>query len=226
MFFSKTKKGENLQRGITMFEMVVVIAIVTIMTTILVASYPRFGDRFSLSSIAREVALTFRSAQVFGVAVREFPASEQEYPPFGIYADTTDLSNNQTFTLFGDRCNGEGDCGVFGNFNGIYDEIDGCGGGETECMETLTISNKARIDDVCVGDVITGTERCSADETDPVTRIDITFIRPNPDAKIRINAEADTWDYAEIFLSSRKYPDVQKVVRVWITGQIAVIDEI
>jgi len=194
------------------------------MTIVLVASYPSFGDRFSLSSIAREIALSFRSAQVFGIAVKEFPAHEEEYPPFGVYMDTTDLTNNPPLVLFGDYCDGPTNCGGFGNFNNFYDEIDGCGGDETECMETFTASSKVKVDDVCVGDL--ATERCATDATNPIDRLDVTFVRPNSDASININGVDDNWDYAKIFLSSSKHPDVQKVVRIWITGQIAVIDDI
>ena len=52
--------------GFTMVEMLVVIAIFGIVTTILLFNLPTFRNQASLDLVAQEVAITIRGAQVFG----------------------------------------------------------------------------------------------------------------------------------------------------------------
>ena len=50
--------------GFTLIEMIVVIAIFGIVTTIILANLPTFRDRSSLDLVAQEVAINIRGAQV------------------------------------------------------------------------------------------------------------------------------------------------------------------
>ncbi len=76
-------------------ELVVVMAIFTIMTIVVMANLPAFRSRTSLDLLAEEVAITIRQAQVFGVGTRVF---ETEFPSYGVYFSI----DPQSFVLFGD----------------------------------------------------------------------------------------------------------------------------
>ena len=56
--------------GFTLIEMIVVIAIFGIVTTIILANLPTFRDRSSLDLVAQEVAINIRGAQVYGASGR------------------------------------------------------------------------------------------------------------------------------------------------------------
>lgn len=68
-FFKKiNKKGQFLSRGFSVLELIVVLAIFAIMTTILISDIPNFQDKSSLDLTVSEVATYIRGAQVYGAA--------------------------------------------------------------------------------------------------------------------------------------------------------------
>ncbi|KKS77556.1 MAG: hypothetical protein UV64_C0006G0011 [Parcubacteria group bacterium GW2011_GWC1_43_11b] len=69
MFFSSFKKISRpvLVSGFTLFEMIVVIAIFTIVTGIVLANLPGFRSKTSLDLMAQEVALQIRGAQLYAM---------------------------------------------------------------------------------------------------------------------------------------------------------------
>jgi prepilin-type N-terminal cleavage/methylation domain-containing protein len=72
-FFKKilgSKKNPNLSRGFSILELMIVLTIFAIMTTILIADIPNFRDKSSVDLTASEVATYTRGAQVYGAAQR------------------------------------------------------------------------------------------------------------------------------------------------------------
>jgi len=70
-FFKKNlgfKKNPNLSRGFSILELMVVLTIFAIMTTILIADIPNFREKSSLDLTVSEVATYIRGAQVYGAA--------------------------------------------------------------------------------------------------------------------------------------------------------------
>src|SRR3989344_1213873 len=225
-----TKK--NLSGGFTLFEMIVVTAIIAFITASILAEYPELGSRFSLSRIAREISLSMRQAQTYGLAVREFPVENNIYPPYGFYIKPVQGSDN-SFIIFGDFCDNLGNCSsdtrYAGNgdnffnpsvtgFIGPNGNVD-CGG-PCERLEELRITREVVGYDVCVVDA---GRSCWSDGS--LEELHITFRRPDPQAHIRkIPDDNQDHNSAEIIISSSKVPDAKKVVRIWITGQISVQD--
>jgi len=109
--------------GFTMVEMLVVIAIFGIVTTILLFNLPTFRNQASLDLVAQEVAITIRGAQVFGGGGP---------PTYGIYIDQT----NSQFDLFRDLDGSGG----YNNQPGIA-----CVG---ECVERYALSGGFKINDI------------------------------------------------------------------------------
>ncbi len=217
-------KAGNKKGGFTLLEMVIVTAIIMVITALVLASYPSLGSRFSLARLAREIALSIRQAQVYGLAVREFPLRQEIYPPYGIYIRPRANAEN-AFIIFGDYCN-PSNCDspeqYYGSGDGFYNVTVGdCGSDTTECLERLLIKKEAFIEDVCVS--ASGQESCWKDGS--LEELHVVFNRPDPEAIIRkVPNDGLTYNSARIIIGSVRAPDRKKTIRVWVTGQISVQD--
>jgi prepilin-type N-terminal cleavage/methylation domain-containing protein len=61
-------------KGFTLFELLAVMAVFILLTSITIASDSRFGGRVALEAVAYDIALSIREAQIYGVAVRRTSA--------------------------------------------------------------------------------------------------------------------------------------------------------
>jgi len=97
-FYKKNKSQFRTfdRSGFSLMEMVVVITIFIIITSIVMFNAPEFRERSSLELVAQEVAINIRGAQVYGIATRKV---DGDYPSFGIHIDISD-PDNQRFLLF------------------------------------------------------------------------------------------------------------------------------
>ncbi len=55
-------------KGFTLMELMVVVAITTVISTTLLANYGSFGDKVTLNNLTYDLALTVREAQVYGLS--------------------------------------------------------------------------------------------------------------------------------------------------------------
>lgn len=146
-------------RGFTLIEMLVVTAVMIVISGLLLASNSRFGGTVQLESLAYDIGLSIRQAQVYGISVRQF-APGVYTAGYGMHFE---LSSPTTYVLFGDAVSA----------NGLYDV--------GELVTSTTISRGYSIKQLCVTQ--TGNaEDCS------VTKIDVLFKRPEPDAFISANS--------------------------------------
>lgn len=154
-----TKKiQQTIKKGFTILELIIVIAIIAVLTTVILFNSRGLNSSILVSNTAYEVSLMIREAQTYGLGVR---ATENSVIGFaysqGIHFDST-VSNANTITLFSDKDN-----------NGQWS-------GSTENIQTYTIS-KDRAGSVLSICVVTGVTGCQA-----VSSADILFKRPNPEA--------------------------------------------
>lgn len=187
-------------RGFTLVEVLVTISIFMVITGIILTRYKDFSGGIVLSNLAYEIAITIRQAQVYGVAVKN--ASGFNYP-YGVHFSNT---FGNSFVLFAD---------VDLPSNG-YDDT-------SEIIETLTTRQGNTIDNFCAV-TVSDITKCSTDITSPLSSLDITFLRPDPDAKFRtyIGAVTDTnYKEATITVKSPKTEKI-KIIKVRSTGQISV----
>ena len=151
-------------KGFTLTELVVVIAIVTVLTGVFLTQQQQFDSTTLLRSLSYSMALSIRQAQTYGVSVRSFEGTFAEahgiqfvqgLSEYYLFADIDPLPN-------GDR---------------MRDALNG-----SEDVETFGLTGqKFTISDFCALPVGTGqSERC----TDQIDSLTILFIRPNPDACI------------------------------------------
>lgn len=95
--FYKNKNTKNYSKGVTLIEMMVVLAIFGILLSIVVFNYNKFTDDTVLTNMAYEVALSVREAQLFGTAVKG-QTSEFGHP-VGLYF----TQNSDSYVLFIDN---------------------------------------------------------------------------------------------------------------------------
>ena len=170
------------QKGFTLVELLVTISIFVILTGIVLFNQGKFNGSILLTNLAYDTALTIRQAQTYGVNVKEFNGSGN-FVPYGV---AFDMSFPKSFILFADLAS-----------DGIYytNSNPAClssysSPGTDGCVSRYTIKNGNYIKDLCV------------DGTCGLAKLYITFVRPNPDAKIIAGPVRPTNNLAKIVLGN------------------------
>ena len=201
-----------IKKGFTLIELMVTVTIMMIMTAIVLFGYNQFNESTILSSLAYDMSLTIRQAQVYGIASREGTGSNQGNSigatsfnnfnnPYGVHFDTT---NSLAFSLF-----------VDGNVNNVLDSS-----GLDTVLQSYSFQRNISIKSLCVVVGISGS--CNLAKT-----LDITFIRPNPEEIIRatdFNTGMDLGTNSSSATITMQNSDgsLTKSVVVTSTGQISV----
>jgi prepilin-type N-terminal cleavage/methylation domain-containing protein len=201
MSFFQIKNPETQARGFTIIELIISVSIFAFMTAFLVSKYGTFNQSVLLTNLAYDVALTIRNAQTYGLNVKSKPTDTEGFSSnyalaYGVHFDTRNAQptpNNQMI-FFADV-----------NGNQKYTSADPF----SEVLAKYTFKNGAIVSNICAG---TDALACSS-----VDNIDITFLRPNPDAIFPDPAVK----YVEITLLDPSGATKKVVVRK--TGQIAVL---
>ncbi len=212
------KINNNFQVGVTLIELMVIVAIVGVVSSVLLFNYSDFSTNVSIRNLSQEIALSIRKSQTYATSVSGVTSSgERSYPAYGLVfsLESSSLPFTPTpkkFISFADI-----PLGLDSEPNEKYDS-DGyvCGNVSSgnECVESISINS---------ADSIVGLE---TDVTGPVTSgsIAVTFRRPSPDAIIcyipsgSTDCIPQTSSYAKITLKSVK--GLTRSVSVWNTGQI------
>ncbi len=150
--------------GFTLVELLVSISIFIFMTALLVANYGSFNNSVLLTNLAYDIALSIRTAQTYGLSVQGQNNNFQN--PYGvafcaisICSDSTVSFTNKQVILFSDSSASKG----------AYNT------GDALVPPNYAIKNGAFIGDICL---YGNAWQCGQ------SRVDITFLRPNPDALI------------------------------------------
>ncbi len=179
---------KNMSRGFTLIELVVVVTIMLIMTTVVIFNYNSFNESMLLNNFAYDMSLTIRQAQVYGVAVKETPGTS-----IANQIDVNSHNNNFSYA-YGVHFSSVSDSNT--SFNLFVDSGDGNGGmadgffQSTESLQSYTFQKGIKIRELCITTGANGTTCSSAIGTagtnagSAVSNLDITFLRPNPDAII------------------------------------------
>lgn len=204
------------QKGFSLVELIIVVAIFMVITTVVVFNQNRFSSDISISNIAYQVALQIRQAQVYGTLVRESEGGlvEDGAPSdfdlaYGVsFFKNANTDNTIGFRIFADSDYNEN--GIFGN--GYYESsVDG------SPISTFNLSEGNTITELCV---YSGNSASCMNSEDESSQVDIVFRRPEPDAIISSESITNA-DRAEITITSA-LRDKQKRITVRNTGQISV----
>ncbi len=188
--------------GYSLVELMVTIAIFTIISTTVLLNNQQFNGGIILTNMAYDLATSIREAQVYGLSSKGVSGNFKNV--YGLHVTGVD---NQTLLLFYDSGDGSG-----GLPNGGYST--------GEEIQTTKLTRGIKIKQFCV--TSGGSDYCSVGGV--ITELDITFKRPNPDAKFRVvnpgapispitGAKIDIWS-----------PETgrTKQIKVESTGQISV----
>lgn len=198
MFFKISSK--NKRRGFSLIELLVSIGILTAITSVLLANHSRFGGNLLVGNLAYDIALSIRQAQLFGLSVREFkPASGGGRFDFGygVHLSSSDLN---TYTLYADF-----------NLDNVYQT------GVDEIEEIFNIRKGYGIKKFCATQ-IGGAVDCS--DTGAISTLNITFLRPDPDANIRVSGSMVAYRSATVVVQSPQ--GRERTILVESTGQISI----
>jgi len=181
----KLQRVRNFE-GFTLVELLVSFAIMSLLTGVIVYNQADFSDRVALSNSAGEVELQIRESQAYGISVREFQQGSGQFS--FAYGVSVNISSNAgalaptSYLSFADAASPSPNDGIY-NISGTS-WVTGCGS-NSECLKIYSLARNNRISQICVIEA-TGTVNCSS----AVTRADITFLRPDPSARITLMASA------------------------------------
>jgi type II secretory pathway pseudopilin PulG len=173
-------------RGFTIVELMVSIGIFIIMTSLVVAKYGTFNQSTLLTDTAYDIALAMRTAQTYGLSVKNIGAlggTANYSSPYGIDFSTAPAPGSATCP------GGASNASVMVLFANTYTSTDSAAGAAAydslspNCdtpVSLYALSRGATIDKICAGAQFYCTDF-------GLTQLDVVFRRPNPDAFLCFN---------------------------------------
>ncbi|MHB1330840.1 MAG: type II secretion system protein, partial [Minisyncoccota bacterium] len=218
-FTSLTKIETSREGGFTVIELIVSIFIMIVITTVITSNQSQYTSQATLKNLANNLSLNLRQAQVYGISVKEVtPNTNQPWTltgfssGYGVNFNLNSTGDNNSYILYVDKDPNQNPA-VNPNANGLYQNGISCPKDSTsECLDRVYLGTGYIISDLCT--VISGVENCN------ITVLDISFIRPNIEAKIFSNQIATPRNVGCIELSSVDARTMSVVV--YTTGQISV----
>ena len=169
--FSKNK-GLSRKEGFTLIELIVVMAIASVIMTALVIQQSNWNDSLIVNTQTYEMALMIRQAQVYGLGVKEYIAGtgDKFNIGYGVYFD----SDPTRYIFFADK-----------NGDKNYDS--------GEEVEIKTLNRGVTISKLCGNTP----ENCSG-----LSSVNVLFFRPEPKANISFSPVSGFIPPATIYLQS------------------------
>lgn len=223
--FSKILKFKNVSKGkikakpmlvcgFTLIEMLVVVAIIIVMTSVLLLKQSKFSSDILVTNAAYEVALSIREAQVYGISSKEGAVSGSTDVGYGVYLSNTPKPPQtavNSFTIYSDAGLNPG--ATLNSYPFNYPTVNGATNEFTD-VEYPALTDGQTILNFCVDGV------CS--KTGTLTSMNIGFIKPNPEALIYANGGSVPASNAAIIVVASSLGDKCRVVRITPIGQISV----
>lgn len=202
----KKRKG-----GFSLIELLIVIAIFTIITTVALFDQGKLNSNVLLTNLAYDIALTVREAQSYGIGVKYSNEANSASGGYGVYINLTTLGQD-TVAIFHDVV-GDGIYNVSddGAFIKQYQFLNQRGNHIAElCADNIDVGNPV------------GTVDCDKLTTGKKTNeMSISFRRPDPEANFRGDGAASFSGPAYIVLKSSD-DSLCRAVVVEPSGQIRV----
>lgn len=212
--FLKNKYFKNRQKGMTLIELMVVIAIFMIVSSIVMFDYNGFRSNVSIQNLADDIALSIRSVQNYAIGVQSSQTS-QFYNGYGIHFSTAATTSyplsgsNKSFIVYNDL-----------NKNNHYDPSTTSSTcvlstpAGNECINMINITSNDYVYQICSG------SNCN------YSSVNINFLRPNPDATICLDSSntctsSNGVSSVDVIIKNTQ-SNITKTISVSNVGQISV----
>ncbi len=200
---------DNNEGGFTLIEIITVILIFAIVSSIVMFNFRNFSSRVQFNNLAQDIALRIVQAQknaLNGLTNSNFNGVGMK-PSYGVYFSTT---ASTTFIYFSD------------NDLDKYYTPSTCTGSPVlgaECISITGITTGEYVKQICYHTPLSGPS-CTTDS------LSIVFTRPNPDASIMIkplsSSGASSVGPVCIGLGSKNDPTFSKTIMITNLGQVGV----
>jgi prepilin-type N-terminal cleavage/methylation domain-containing protein len=200
----------SLTAGFTLIEMIVAVAIFTIITSVLLFNYNNFNSRLNLDILVHQIAQWGRDTQVSAMSVRPSRTNVNSFSGFGLHFD---MVTPKSFIYFADL-----------NGSKKYDPLEAgkkCGDAGVECEKVINILKGNAIEKICGYPFISGSQGLCPAGFESLSSVDAVFTRPNPDACVS-GAGAGTCIYSHADITVVSPAKYRHTIQVWTTGQISV----
>ncbi|MBI2627986.1 MAG: hypothetical protein HYW71_00940 [Candidatus Niyogibacteria bacterium] len=190
--------------GFTVVEVLITMGVFALVSSMVLANYPKFSERLTLEQTAQKIALSFREAKILSLTVGESEIGTRIFPGYGVHFDAGESGNNKRYLIFSDL-----------NADKKYAEPDD---GE---KDIFGIQSSAFISGACFGEEDAGSlSECQSYNQTKI--LDIVFTRPKPSIDF-YDGERSQWRGEQnvgIFIVNPE-GDIKKII-IWKTGQIMV----
>ena len=200
---AKIQAKFNVQRGFTLIEMLVVIAIFIIMTAVILVNLPNLRSSASLDVVAQEVAVYLRGAQTYTVGTKAGIGGT--FGSYGMHLQ----KNSSNFLLF---VKGVPTVGAY------QDETD-------FIQESYLLPGDLFFKQLCRVDLSNNSFVISA------PTLDVVYQKPDPEALFYCPDATDnpcdisTNSYVIVSIASRSLPTKQRLIKIYSNGQISVFND-
>lgn len=216
-------------RAFTLIEMLVVLAIISVVTMITLYGHSNFDRSLLITDTAYTVAISVREMQTYGLSSRVASAGVRN-ARYGIHADITKPTSYVLFADIVPSVPGPSDNVLANCVNGDASTPEFKPGdcrytaGVDKEVETLKLTRGLKISSICGKEMGTNTRRCST-ASDGLRVLDVVYARPNTTA-VLTGQRADTngWiqlSSGEIYLSTADGTGLRAICLSGI-GQISV----
>ena len=210
-FFPNIK---NLNNGITLVELVVVIFIIVIFSSIVIADFPKIKKEYALSRATYKLAQDLRRVQDMGLSGVKLTDSNGvlvQTKGYGIYMDIRGAQLTQQYMLYADTCPSVNSKDYYVQADPLFClNYGGQQAGQDYIVDTINV------DDDNSGVFIKSINGSAA------TAISINFTPPNPNISITDNTGNNNYANVIIVLALRSDTSITRTVTINKSGLITV----
>lgn len=224
MFYKLKIKNYKLNEGMSYVELIVVLSIFSIMSSIVLFNYQDFQSKIEIKSLANDIALKIveiqKDASAGRLPLEPIISPSKSYydswkPSYGIYFDlSVDYGNNKAFDRFADL-NNDGICNSLDDPNNYSCVGKGAESFRDYIYPSIDINPKYKISDLAVF--------CPGNIAISVNNLSIVFTRSDPSANIKTSPDVGcAISSAKIGLSSESSSSINSNVTVYSSGRIQI----
>lgn len=199
------KRNKSKQKGFSLPELIIVIAIFVIITTVALFNQGRLSSSVLLTNMAYEVGLAVREAQIYGIGVRSDDTGSNFSGQYGAHFN---IANPRQVIVYAD------------NPNDVNNTLFTYDAGEEKYIYEFNNSRGNKISALCVGDLSNG----PCNNAIGKNTVDVLFRRPNPASIVKHSDIQNPISDRVYIVVTNIDEDECRVVIVEPTGQIRVED--